>query len=48
VHQPLEGISVRRNLSKDGRDLAEHGSVSQKAQLKTADETQKQAAWSLP
>ena len=44
VGQPLEGIlGIWRNLWEDGRDLAEHALTYTRAQLKAAEEAQKQA-----
>ena len=44
VGQPLEGIlGIWRNLWEDSRDLAEHALMYTKAQLKAAQEAQKQA-----
>ena len=44
VGQPLEGIlGIWRNLWDDGRDLAEHALMYTRAQLKAAEEAQKQA-----
>jgi D-psicose/D-tagatose/L-ribulose 3-epimerase len=45
VGQPLEGIlGIWRNLWEDSRDLASHALMYTKAQLKAAQEAQKQAA----
>ncbi len=44
VGQPLEGIlGIWRNLWDDGRDLAEHALMYTKAQLKAAQEAQRQS-----
>lgn len=44
VGQPLEGIlGIWRNLWEDSRDLAEHAFIYTKAQMKAAQEAQKQA-----
>jgi D-psicose/D-tagatose/L-ribulose 3-epimerase len=44
VGQPLEGIlGIWRNLWEDGRDLAEHALLYTKAQMKAAQEAQRQA-----
>lgn len=44
VGQPLEGIlGIWRNLWDDGRDLAEHALMYTKAQLKAAEEAQRQS-----
>lgn len=44
VGQPLEGIlGIWRNLWEDGHDLASHALMYTRAQLKAAQETQKQA-----
>ena len=44
VGQPLEGIlGIWRNLWEDGRDLASHALMYTRAQLKAAEEAQKQA-----
>jgi D-psicose/D-tagatose/L-ribulose 3-epimerase len=45
VGQPLEGIlGIWRNLWEDGRDLASHALMYTRAQLKAAQEAQRQAA----